>query len=133
MMNINGLLMFQNDDVLDRLTRRHLQDGICCVGFYTESKACRMNLLDSLLNGKQAPTDIVVETYVVQRRNDVIDIPAMKVIVVCVDYNERNNILEREEDGQGDKHVTTVKAAMKMGGTVIILLSLAAIQFICIL
>ena len=55
-------------------------------------------------------------SFLLHCHEDILRVPHNKVYVVCVDFNERNVILEDPTKGLGDIRLTTVQALHKMGG-----------------
>ncbi|XP_041369341.1 uncharacterized protein LOC121383403 [Gigantopelta aegis] len=108
-------------DILDKIHPTMLVSGVCTISFYSESVSKHDGRTRNILQGSASTRDTKTASFVVNRHEDVLRVPRYKVYVVCVDFNERNVILEDPNKGLGDLRLTTVQGLHRMGGDVILL------------
>ncbi|VDI68171.1 Hypothetical predicted protein [Mytilus galloprovincialis] len=106
--------------ILDRIQRVPVLDNkVCVLSFYYETMNLHKQLVQSALETSRRGNNIEIIQHLVRKHEDIPNIPGARYIFVFVDFNTRNVILETEED-LGDKKVTTVKAAQKIGADVFV-------------
>ncbi|XP_076110348.1 uncharacterized protein LOC143079072 [Mytilus galloprovincialis] len=106
--------------ILDRIQRVPVLDNkVCVLSFYSETMNLHKELVESALATSRRGNNIEIIQHLVRKHEDILNIPGARYIFVFVDFNTRNVILETEED-LGDKKVTTVKAAQKIGADVFV-------------
>ncbi|XP_071115752.1 uncharacterized protein [Haliotis cracherodii] len=107
-----------DERTLNRVSRRHLENRVCVVGFHSETTNQHHAKIQAVLS-----ENIAVEKHHVKGHEQILNLPLCKIYFVCVDFNERNVILEDPTKGLGDLRLTTVQAIQKMGGDVVLIYS----------
>ena len=110
--------MFQRpSSILDQISRKPvLAIKICILSFYAETQPLHKSLVTSALLLSRRGKTMQIIPHLVRRHEDILDIPSARYIFIFVDFNERNVILEKQDQNLGDKKVVTVNAAQKLGG-----------------
>lgn len=98
-------------------TNPKLQSTVCIISFDKERQKDHIELIESTHVFK----DIGRKLFVVNRHENVLELPHCKVYVMCTEFTERHVIIEEPGLGLGDLHSTTYQAIQKLGGTLIIL------------
>ncbi|KAL5019722.1 hypothetical protein ScPMuIL_002614 [Solemya velum] len=99
--------------------RQQLQPQICVISFFETNQTEHQRLLRSVLAGSQNE-GLTIKPFLVTRHTNIQHIPPCKMYMIFVDFNERHIILEPPGRGLGDLKLTTVRAAMKMRGEIVI-------------
>ncbi|CAG2240115.1 unnamed protein product [Mytilus edulis] len=106
--------------ILDRIQRVPVLDNkVCVLSFYSETMNLHKQLVQSALATSRRGNNIEIIQHLVRKHEDILNIPGARYIFVFVDFNTRNVILETKED-LGDKKITTVEAAQKIGADVFV-------------
>ena len=102
--------------VLSRIKAKRLQSKVCVLSFFQETSDKHVELTKSAIQLVDALHGVEVVTTVITKHEEVLDMPPCKVIIMFVDYNQRNVILEDTKKVLGDLKLTTARAILKFNG-----------------
>ncbi|XP_033758552.1 uncharacterized protein LOC117340883 isoform X2 [Pecten maximus] len=105
--------------VLDSIHPSTLNNQICVISFYSETKALHMRLVESACISREL-RNVERVSSLISVHDNIPNLPRAKVFLVFVDFNERDIILEHPDREVGDLRMTTVQGARKMGGDVFV-------------
>ncbi|KAL5019726.1 hypothetical protein ScPMuIL_002618 [Solemya velum] len=119
--DIKDRLWNSSSDILDKVKPRPPENAVCIVSFHRETRTTHNSLTNAVMESDMRLKGTERKQFGVTRHTDIPDIPAARLYLVFVDFNERHIILEDPSKGLGDLKLTTVRAARKMGGDVVVI------------
>nr|XP_022322400.1 uncharacterized protein LOC111123950 isoform X2 [Crassostrea virginica] len=96
--------------IIEKLKRKGLKKGLLVVSFLPSTHQFHLDALNAVPEFKQtSPVKVLV-----QRFDDIMDVQPHKVVIIFVDFNNRNIILENEETEIGDLRNQTTKMFLSL-------------------
>ncbi|XP_078323023.1 uncharacterized protein LOC111123290 [Crassostrea virginica] len=93
------------DTIRENLKRKGLKKGLLVISFHPSTQQSHRDALNAVSEFKEiSPLKVLV-----QRSNDLTDVETRKLVIIFVDFNNRNIILEEEEAENGDLRNQTTK------------------------
>ncbi|XP_060079849.1 uncharacterized protein LOC132559248 [Ylistrum balloti] len=107
----------QPHSVMDRISKTSTENSVCILSFNGDpAHKKHMTVSRTFLDKTVKVTECVID-----REEDILNVPPSKVVLVHVDYNSRNIILENPEREVGELKRKTVLALWRMNADVILL------------
>ena len=103
--------------VLSKIKAKRLDSKVCVVSFYQETTTKHVELTRSAMELNDVLHDnIEVVRVVINKHDQLLEVPPCKTFMMFVDYNQRNVILEDTKKVLGDLKLTTARAIKKYNG-----------------
>ncbi|XP_065930865.1 chromosome partition protein Smc [Magallana gigas] len=91
-------------ELLAKVSSKKLEKGIGIISFHSSTQEFHQNLLRVV----PKPHSLPMQTYLIEKQEDLLKVKPYKVTIVFVDFNERNIILENPDTEVGDcRRLTT--------------------------
>lgn len=91
-------------ELLAKVSSKKLEKGIGVISFHSSTQEFHQNLLRVV----PKPHSLPMQTYLIEKQEDLLKVKPYKVTIVFVDFNERNIILENPDTEVGDcRRLTT--------------------------
>lgn len=91
-------------ELLAKVSSKKVEKGIGVISFHSSTQEFHQNLLRVV----PKPYSLPMQTYLIEKQEDLLKVKPYKVTIVFVDFNERNIILENPDTEVGDcRRLTT--------------------------
>lgn len=91
-------------ELLAKVSSKKVEKGIGVISFHSSTQEFHQNLLRVV----PKPHSLPMQTYLIEKQEDLLKVKPYKVTIVFVDFNERNIILENPDTEVGDcRRLTT--------------------------